>query len=447
MTLRTAYRALAGAVLLITLEMMHCTMSVGADQPDRTGGVFQNIPTLAAYEWNFFADSGDAYLIGNMDIHKWMPSASCFGDGVNCGKPHQHLLSEPESRGRRVFTIGKERYLAVSIYYDRPSSSYRTNSLIYKWMAGSACFGDGRACGVALQKIASVGARDVEIIEIAGKRYLAVANYFDGSSYQGSLGLMEWLPESECFGAQAACNNLLQVVPVTAAFALDSISVGADTYLAVAIYFDGNSFQQNSLIYRWMPAQSCFGDGSACGAALQKLSTAAAVDVRHFRLDGGIYVGFAGFYNGSSFAETPSYVYKWLDTRSCFGDGTSCGAPFQVLPTGNLRGLEPFAIGPQAFLAGSNYYDGTSYSTGSKIYKWMTAASCFGSGERCGVPFQQIPTIGAAGWKSFVIGGNSYLVVANDFDGSRYDLNSSIYVWMPGENCFGDGLRCAGSHP
>src|SRR2546428_14494 len=150
MTLRTAYRALAGAVLLITLEMMHCTMSVGADQPDRTGGVFQNIPTLAAYEWNFFADSVDA--------------------------------------------------------------------------------------------------RDVEIIEFAGKRSLAVANYFDGSSYQGSLGLMEWLPESECFGAQAACNNLLQVVPVTAAFALDSISVGADTYLAVAIYFDGNSFQQNSLI-------------------------------------------------------------------------------------------------------------------------------------------------------------------------------------------------------
>ncbi len=411
-------------------------------------GVLQDLPTVAAYEWTFFAPGDGAYLVGNMVVYKWMPTAGCFGDGTHCDATLQHFQAPGEARGRRIFSIGKEHYLAISIFgVDNPPNGvlYRANSLIYKWMPSASCFGNGSTCGAPLQEIATIGARDVEIIAIGGRFYLGVANYFDGTSYRQSLDVLEWLPESECFGASKACGERVQTIPTTGAFAIDSMRIGGETYLAGTMSFDGASWGQNSLIFKWMPDQSCFGDGSDCGAALQQLATLGAMEARHFTIDGSLYLAFADFYNGSSFTETPSFIYRWLDRQSCFGTKGSCGTPYQVLPSGNARGLEPLAIGTQHFLVSSNYYDGTSYNIDSKIYRWMRPAGCFGSGAACGVPFQRIPTSGAAGAKVFVIGDKTYLAIANYFDGTQYRLNSPLHVWMPGPGCFGDGVRCAGT--
>jgi len=94
--------------------------------------------------------------------------------------------------------------------------------------------------------------------------------------------------------------------------------------------------------------------------------------------------------------------------------------PCESIPTHGANDWKSFTIGTDTFLAVANTYNDSTYNIDSKIYKWD--GSSF-------VEIQSIPTHGAADWESFTIGTETFLAVANYYNDSTYNIDSKIYKW------------------
>ena len=90
------------------------------------------------------------------------------------------------------------------------------------------------------------------------------------------------------------------------------------------------------------------------------------------------------------------------------------------IATNGVTDLEFFTHGTDSYLAVANSYNGTSYNIDSKIYKWN--GSSFAVDET-------IATNGNFGWESFTVGSKTYLAVANKYNGSSFNIDSKIYEW------------------
>jgi len=66
-----------------------------------------------------------------------------------------------------------------------------------------------------------------------------------------------------------------------------------------------------------------------------------------------------------------------------------------------------FKINGDKYLAVANFYDGSTYSTKSVIYKWSS-----GKFNK----FQEIATEGAMGCTAFVINNDSFIAVASHYN-------------------------------
>ncbi|MGA1826603.1 MAG: hypothetical protein ACMUIP_18270 [bacterium] len=92
----------------------------------------------------------------------------------------------------------------------------------------------------------------------------------------------------------------------------------------------------------------------------------------------------------------------------------------QSIPTQGAVDWESFSIGTDTFLTVANYYNGSTYNLDSKIYKWN--GSVFEE-------FQSIPTHGAMDWESFSIGFDTFLAVVNHYNDSTLNIDSKIYKY------------------
>ena len=92
----------------------------------------------------------------------------------------------------------------------------------------------------------------------------------------------------------------------------------------------------------------------------------------------------------------------------------------QTISTNGALDWEYFTIDNNHYLVVANQYNGSTYNIDSKIYKWN--GNSF-------IEFQSIPTNGASYWEYFTIDNNHYLIVSNYHNGSTYNLNSKIYKW------------------
>jgi hypothetical protein len=125
--------------------------------------------------------------------------------------------------------------------------------------------------------------------------------------------------------------------------AAEAFVIGGRHYLAVANAHRNVSSRVtegtvNSTIYRWDAAGGRF-------APVQSILTHSALDVKHWRIGGGDYLGFA---NSPVFspAEQWSPVFKWDGSRF---------APYQNLTgTSGATGLEPFSVGGDSYQAVAN---------------------------------------------------------------------------------------------
>ena len=152
------------------------------------------------------------------------------------------------------------------------------------------------------------------------------------------------------------------------------------------------------------------------------IATVGADGWEHFVIGDEHFLVVANRDNGGNY-DIDSVVYKYDATRS--------SNPFQsiqTIPTHCARGWEHFMIGDQHFLVVANQMSGndvtSDFDINSVVYLYDSARSSnpFQS-------FQTIPTKGAQSWEHFVIGDDNFLVVANYYDGSKYDIDTVVYKY------------------
>ena len=278
------------------------------------------------------------------------------------------------------FTIGSDAYLAMANYYD--GSTHNIDSKIYRW--------NGTVFSVT-QSISTRGAFDWEFFTVGSDAYLAVANNHNDATPNIDSKIYRW---------NGTGFVEFQSIPTLGATDWEFFTIGSDAYLAVANNHNGSTYNNDSKIYRW--------NGTSF-VEFQSIPTHGARDWQFFTIGSEAYLAMANNYNDSTW-NIDSKIYRW--------NGASF-VEFQSIPTNGAFDWEFFIIGSDAYLAMANQYNGT-YNINSKIYRWD------GTGF---VEFQFIPTHGAADWEFFSIGSDAYLAIANQYDGSTYNIDSKIYRW------------------
>ena len=165
-----------------------------------------------------------------------------------------------------------------------------------------------------------------------------------------------------------------------------------------------------------------FGFYAGCSTGLhffekvQDLPTRGARDVKHFTINGNVFLAVANYHGDIYKHKAVSMIYKINKQTGKFN-------LYQTLQTRGAFGLEYFSIADKHFLAVANHYDGTRLLD-SAVYQW--------NGQRF-VAYQTIPTKGAGHFTFFKISGQNYLTVANYHDGSTRSTKSVIYKWSNGK--------------
>jgi YVTN family beta-propeller protein len=309
------------------------------------------------------------------------------------------------ARDSHFFEIGGRELLAVANSEDPDSSQYTIASKIYQW--NGASFGE-------LQSIITKNAQAVHSFEIAGDRYLALANHLDESI----SGPSQYEIDSKVYKWNVATSRFVefQSIPTIGAMGWHSFEIDGVTYLAVANFgrdsaSGDNRYNRDSKVYKWDVTMSTFVE-------FQSFPTNGAHDWESFEIGGVRYLAVANFREGGNF-DIDSKIYKW-------DVGTEIFLEFQIIPTSGARDWEFFEIGGERYLAVANAQSGgggtLEVNIDSKVYKWNEALSRF-------VEFQSIRTASAIDWEFFEIGGEPYLALANVFDGTSQLCDSKIYKW------------------
>ena len=288
------------------------------------------------------------------------------------------------------FTIGgNASYLAVANQYD--GSSYNINSQIFVFNSTAQLF-------QPFQTIATIGATAWKFFTIGNSSYLAVANHYNGSNYN---------VDSQIFKFNGTAFQPFQTIATHGAVDWEFFTINSNnnnnitSYLAVANKFDGSTFNINSQIFKF--------DGAAF-QPFQLIATQGALDWEFFTIGNASYLAVANYNNGTRNINSQIFVFN----------GTAF-QPFQAIATHGASDWLFFTIGSSSssFLAVANRYNGSSNNIDSQIFKFNGTAF---------QPFQAMATHGATDWEFFAIGSNNYLVVANtQEDDTTYNINSQIF--------------------
>ena len=119
-----------------------------------------------------------------------------------------------------------------------------------------------------------------------------------------------------------------------------------------------------------------------------------------------------------SIATQQQSVIAQLTAQYCRAVGVFTHA--QDIETHEAADWEFFTIANNSFLAIANFFNGNSSNIDSQILVFNETTQAF-------EPFQLISTQGAWDWQFFTIGNSSYLAVANRHNGSSFNIDSQIY--------------------
>jgi hypothetical protein len=220
----------------------------------------------------------------------------------------------------------------------------------------------------SVQTIVTSGAMDVAGFNIGTDSYLAIAN--DTAN-------------TDIYWWNGSTFALAQSLTTSNARDIEVLIIGTDTYLAVA----NNS--ANSELFQW--------DGSVF-VSYQTISSTGAVDFASLVVDGTPYLAVA---NNTA----ASNIFAW--------DGSQF-VSVQIIATTDATDWEAFNLGPEnTYLALAE-----SSSSVATLYKWS------------GVDFVAdltVPAVGAKDLEAFYIRSQPVLVVASEYNGVTYALNSPIY--------------------
>jgi hypothetical protein len=371
------------------------------------------------YKWTLYASGNGC------------PSSGGWGNGYDCESPTVHgakawwTTGEPMVRWR-IFPIGANDTFILMV---RTVGAY-----ILRGVA-TPCFGNGIVCGIPYQRLSAGSVtshtpKDWKVFTQPGDAanpYLALA-----VSNATTSPMYHWVPNKNCFGKDTAspCGTSFQDIPTSDAARFEVATTSSDTFLIAA-----NASGTSSPMYQWLPSQNCYGTGTSCNVPYQSFRTDNASDALFFTFGANRFLAITNL-NG-----TISNVYTWISSRSCFGSATNVcatatssdityGAFQSFNSTGGAMRWTRTVIG------GSLYLILTLQTANGKVFKWMSASSCFGDGaSTCGGIFQTIPvgnndtrllyplTLSTTTSSTYT---DTFLIAA-----MRGANHSYIYQWMP----------------
>ena len=248
------------------------------------------------------------------------------------------------------FNINGSLFLSFANFQSNTADNYNTDSFIYKFNDSSGKF-------FLYQTIGTNGGLEVKYFTISGEHYLAVANSFNGTTNRLNSVLYRW--NGTLFVA-------FQNIATKGANSFDFFEIAKEPFLAISSYHDLS-------IYKWKTNMF---------AKFQEIETGIARKSAAFVINNESYIAFA--------INTPySVVYKWSGKKFFH---------LQNLP--GAKDVKPFYVNDHAFLVLAFF----GLRKGSSIYKWDGIQF---------VIFQPIPARGTRGLNPFVICGQTFLAVAN----------------------------------
>ena len=292
-------------------------------------------------------------------------------------------LQTRRARDLEYFSFDNEHFLAFANFRD--NGTYLIESIIYKW--------NGLVFHVS-QKILTKGASCLKFFRIYDEKYLAVANFHDGRTSSILSVIYKWK------GGQFI---KFQELATEGANGCTAFVISNNTFIAFANYHSSQQqFSVQSTVFKWSQGQF---------SKFQSLQSYGAQDVKSFHIKRHSFLVFANSFNGSN--PIDSFIYKW--------DGSKFSL-FQSVPTRGPLAWYPFVINCQTFLGVANYHGRNhKHNITSVIYQALGARF---------VSYQEIPTHGASDMTSFEYKGDTYLAVANNYDGQKFEINSVLYKWM-----------------
>ena len=225
---------------------------------------------------------------------------SSFASSISIAMPLQQQISTNGAYDLDYFIIRNTSYLAVA--NSQNGNSYNIPSIIYR-------FDQTQPPGsqfVPVQQISTNAARDWEFFTIGNNSYLAVANNYDGNSWNIPSNIYHF-DETQPPGSQFM---LVQQISTNGALDWECFTIASTSYLAVANDYNGNSWNTLSNIYRFDETQP---PGSQF-VLVQQISTNGAVDWEYFKIGDTSYLAVANSFNGNSY-NIPSNIYRFDQTQ------------------------------------------------------------------------------------------------------------------------------------
>ena len=247
--------------------------------------VFQKIPTKGGSHFSSFTINREKYIaVANYnDGNTYSTKSAIYKWSGGKFNKFQEIATEG-AYGCAAFEINNVTFIAFANHYNS-LLKYSVHSTVFKWSGGHF---------VKLQSLQTYGARDVKSVSINGHTFLAFANKYSGSSYNIDSFIYKW--DGNKF-------VLFQSIPTRGACAWHPFVISGQTYLGVANYF-GNSQKHHtqSVVYQ------------ASGARFNKYQefvTHGARDMTSFDHKGHTYLAVANYYNGQKY-NINSALYKWV---------------------------------------------------------------------------------------------------------------------------------------
>ena len=247
--------------------------------------VFQNLPTKGGSKLAFFEMNDDKYLVVSnyydgstysvkSVIYKWR--------GIQFIK-FQEIATEG-ALGCTTFGIDNNTFLAFANYHNT-QQKYSVMSTVFKWSGGHF---------IKLQSLQTYGARDVNSLKVNGHTFLAFANYYSGSKYNTNSFIYKWNGNNFA---------LFQSISTGGAFDWYPFVISGQTFLGVANHHgDSANYNTQSVVYQ------------ASGARFvnyQEIPAHGGTDMTSFEYKGHTYLAVANHYNGQKY-NINSALYKWV---------------------------------------------------------------------------------------------------------------------------------------
>lgn len=295
-------------------------------------------------------------------------------------------MDTSDARDREAFERNATTYLAVANYQD--AGNYNIKSQIYRYSSARDQF-------EVMQELDTSGAFGVKAFTLDNAAHLAVANFYDGSTFNLKLRLYRHSLMSGRF-------ELVQDVGTSGAADWETFVLNGTTHLVVANFWNGKTQNVKSRIYRNSVMSSRF-------EVVQEVYTTGPTQWKAFAVEGATYLVVANSYDGTTF-NIKSHIYRYSPKTARF-------ELVQAVDTSGAYDWKAFTVDGANNLAVANHLDDISYKPKFRIHRFSAASDRFEL-------VQEVAMVGALAWEAFTLNGAA---VASWYNGSSYNSKSSIY--------------------